>query len=229
MRIDNKALAKRIVAYNAGTISEKDHAQLWDDLIEICAYQIKKNRDDRAYYDFIQDMVIYVIEHYFKNFNEFREDGTPNSALAFLLQSAYWSKLVLWSNKYKFESNEFATLNTSSADSDGNSTELVNTWSTDSYSEAWVHAWGTKGPGSRKKRKKEGEEESEEEKKEERKRQREEERAERLAREEASQEDLEELAQEFPGDDHMFETESDEYQQSIMENSEDLQEGLEYV
>jgi hypothetical protein len=221
MRIDNKALAKRIVAYNAGTISKSDHAQLWDDLIEICAYQIKKNREDRAYYDFIQDMVIYVIEHYIKNFNEFREDGTPNSALAFLLQSAYWSKLVLWGNKYKYESNEFATLNTSSADSEGNSTELVNTWSTESYADAWAHAWGTKGPGSRKKRKIEDEEETEEEKREERKRQREEERAERIAREEASQEDLEELAQEFPGDDNMFEAEADDYQQSVMENSED--------
>lgn len=146
MKINNKELKKRILNYNAGTISEKEHAQFWDDLREICAYQIKKSKNDKAYYDFIQDMVIYIIDHYLQNFEEFTPEGKENSALAFLLQSAYFSKLVLWNNKYKHESNEFATMNTASADSDGNSTELVNTWSNEAYSEMWTHAWGKSLP-----------------------------------------------------------------------------------
>jgi hypothetical protein len=52
----------------------------------------------------------------------------------------------MWNNKYKHETNEFATMNTASADSDGNSTELVNTWSNEAYSEMWTHAWGKSLP-----------------------------------------------------------------------------------
>jgi len=146
MRIDNRKLRQRLLDYNAGTISDRDHEQLWDDLQEICAYQIKKSKNDRSYYDFIQDMVIYIIEHYIHNFTYYKPDGTENSALAFLLQSAYFSKLVLWNNKYKHESNEFLTMNTASADSEGNSTEMVNTWSEDAFSEIWSRAWGKSLP-----------------------------------------------------------------------------------
>lgn len=145
MRINKDELKQRIMDYNAGTISDAAKAQLWDDMIEICAYQIKKSRKDPAYYDFIQDMVIYILDHYIMNFNEIDpETGKEFSSLSFMLQSSYYAKLVLWNNKYRHENNEFATLNISSADSDGNSTELINTWSNDNYQEAWEHAWGTK-------------------------------------------------------------------------------------
>lgn len=157
MRINNRELRQRLLDYNAGTISDKDHAQFWDDLQEICAYQIKKSKNDKAYYDFIQDMVIYIIDHYLQNFTYYKPDGTENSALAFLLQSAYFSKLVLWNNKYKHENNEFMTMNVASADNEGNSTEMVNTWSEDSYAEIWSRAWGKSlpiGPDDGKKRKK---------------------------------------------------------------------------
>lgn len=146
MKINNRELRQRLLDYNAGTISDKEHAQFWDDLTEICAYQIKKSKNDRAYYDFIQDMVIYIIDHYLQNFTVLNDDGKENSALAFLLQSAYFSKLVLWNNKYKHENNEFMTMNTASADSDGNSTELVNTWSSEAYHDMWTHAWGKSLP-----------------------------------------------------------------------------------
>ena len=63
MRINNRELRQRLLDYNAGTISEKDHAQFWDDLQEICAYQIKKSKNDKAYYDFIQDIEIYSIDN----------------------------------------------------------------------------------------------------------------------------------------------------------------------
>lgn len=145
MKINKDDLKRRIQAYNAGRITDHDKAQLWDDMIEICAYQIKKSRKDPAYYDFIQDMVIYILDHYIMNFTEIDpKTGKEFSSLAFMLQSAYYSKLVLWNNKYQFENNEFATLNISSADCDGNSTELINTWSNDNYQEAWMHAWGSK-------------------------------------------------------------------------------------
>ena len=146
MKINNKELRQRILDYNAKTITDRECEQLWDDLREICAYQIKKSKNDKAYYDFIQDMVIYILDHYIENFEVMNEEGKENSALAFLLQSAYWSKLVMWNNKYKHESNEFMTMNTASADSDGNSTEMVNTWSNEAYSEMWAHAWGKSLP-----------------------------------------------------------------------------------
>lgn len=143
MQIEKEDLKRRILAYNAGTISDKEKGEFWLNLTEICAYQIKKNKDDPAYYDFLQDMVIYILEHYLQNYVEVNpETGKEYSPLAFLLQSAYFTKLVLWSNKYKHESNEYPTLNTASADSDGNSNELVTTWSEDAYNEMWSHAWG---------------------------------------------------------------------------------------
>ena len=146
MKINNRELRQRILDYNAGCLTDEQYEQLWDDLREICAYQIKKSKNDKAYYDFIQDMVIYILDRYIHNFTVLNEEGKENSALAFLLQSAYWSKLVMWNNKYKHESNEFPTMNTASADSDGNSTELVNTWSNEAYSEMWTHAWGKSLP-----------------------------------------------------------------------------------
>lgn len=164
MKIDKLVLRQRLLDYNAGTISESEHLKFWDDLQEICAYQIKKSKNDKMYYDFIQDMVIYIIDHYLKNFTVFTEDGRENSALAFLLQSAYFAKLVLWNNKYKHESNEFLTMNIASADSEGNSNEIVNTWSNEAYSDIWERAWGKSLPYKhKKKKKKEGSDSDEEE------------------------------------------------------------------
>lgn len=165
MKIDKLVLRQRLLDYNAGTISESEHLKFWDDLQEICAYQIKKSKNDKMYYDFIQDMVIYIIDHYLKNFTVFTEDGRENSALAFLLQSAYFAKLVLWNNKYKHESNEFLTMNIASADSEGNSNEIVNTWSNEAYSDIWERAWGKSLPykPKKKKKKKEGSDSDEEE------------------------------------------------------------------
>jgi hypothetical protein len=154
MKIDKRILRQRLLDYNAGTISESEHLKFWDDLQEICAYQIKKSKNDKMYYDFIQDMVIYVIDHYLKNFTVYTEDGRENSALAFLLQSAYFAKLVLWNNKYKHESNEFLTMNVASADSEGNSDEIVNTWSNEAYSDIWERAWGKSLPYQQRKKKK---------------------------------------------------------------------------
>jgi hypothetical protein len=154
MKIDKLVLRQRLLDYNAGTISESEHLKFWDDLQEICAYQIKKSKNDKMYYDFIQDMVIYIIDHYLKNFTVYTEDGRENSALAFLLQSAYFAKLVLWNNKYKHESNEFLTMNIASADSEGNSNEIVNTWSNEAYSDIWERAWGKSLPYQQKKKKK---------------------------------------------------------------------------
>lgn len=154
MKIDKLVLRQRLLDYNAGTISESEHLKFWDDLQEICAYQIKKSKNDKMYYDFIQDMVIYIIDHYLKNFTVFTDDGRENSALAFLLQSAYFAKLVLWNNKYKHESNEFLTMNIASADSEGNSNEIVNTWSNEAYSNIWERAWGKSLPYQQKKKKK---------------------------------------------------------------------------
>lgn len=143
MKIDKEDLKRRILEYNAGTISDAEKAVFWDNLLDICAYQIKKPKDHPQYYDFLQDMVIYIIEHYLRNYAEINpETGKPFSPLAFLLQSAYYTKLVLWSNKYKHESNEFPTLNTSSGTTEEGSNELITTWSEDAYQEMWSHAWG---------------------------------------------------------------------------------------
>ena len=68
MQIEKEDLKRRILAYNAGTISDKEKGEFWLNLTEICAYQIKKNKDDPAYYDFLQDMVIYILEHYLQNY-----------------------------------------------------------------------------------------------------------------------------------------------------------------
>lgn len=193
MNIDKSRLRDRILAYREGTISEAEYTQFWDDLTEICAYQIKKSKDDPEYYDFIQDMVMYILDHYLKNFVVLNENGVENSPLAFLLTSSYYSKLVLWNNKYKYERNEFKTLNSSSAEGDGNSTEMLDTWSNEAYSEAWSHVWGKsvrmfdEKKERRSKRKKRGCEEDDKIEEE-------------LVEEEPTEEDLEQENQENPDD-----------------------------
>lgn len=147
MKINKNELRQRILDYNNKCISEKEEEQLWDDLTEICFYQIKKSRKDDRYRDFVQDMVIYILENYLPNFTYYKEDGvTENSALAFLLQSSYWTKLVLWNNQYKHESREFPTMNLAANDDEKSPTEIIDTWSEESYASVWEHAWGKSLP-----------------------------------------------------------------------------------
>ena len=45
-------------------------------------------------------------------------------------------------------------MNIASADSEGNSNEIVNTWSNEAYSDIWERAWGKSLPYNQKKKKK---------------------------------------------------------------------------
>lgn len=129
MKIDNKALGQWIQDYNHNTISEKDYTELWYAIREICSFSLKKYHMDQMYYDFILDMVTFIFNQYLKNFKPTSEDGRSYSALAFLLQSAYYTKHILWNTSYQFMLKELGEYQVFSAsdENDPNNKSFLDT------------------------------------------------------------------------------------------------------
>lgn len=103
MKINKEDLKRWIITYNNGTIvdSEEEYLSFWRALEEICAFVIKKNKNNPEYYDLIQSMIMYILDTYIKNYRE-EVDGKETSPFAFLIQCAYYANLVVLKREYDY-------------------------------------------------------------------------------------------------------------------------------